>query len=407
MNSLRYLSLFAVVAPLAALADEWPQFLGPDGQGHANVERLPVRWSESSENIAWKAEIPGSGWSSPVIAGERLWVTTATEEGRSLRLVCLDAETGREVYDVEALRQESPQRVHTKNSHASPTPVVEGDRLYVHFGAAGTACLSIDGKVIWRNQLEYNMVHGPGGSPVLHEGLLYLNCDGGDVQFVVALEAATGEIRWKSDRPENPSKTFAFSTPLVIEGNGEKQLVSAGAGSVVSYDPRTGDEIWRVEYPGGYSTVPKPVFGHGMVYLSTGYDRPSLLAIRADGQGNVTDTHVAWAVSRNAPLNPSPLLVGDELYLVSDRGVAACVDARSGEQHWQERLGGNFSASPVFGAGKIYLLNETGETTVIAPGREYQELAVNQLPGRTLATPALCEGALFLRTDGGVYRINE
>lgn len=404
-----HVRLFAVLTfifPLLATAQDWTQFRGPGGQGRADVRRLPVAWSESAANVAWKAPIEGWGWSSPVLEGDRLWLTSATEEGRSLRALCLDVQTGREIINVEAMRQEAPRRVHSKNNHASPTPVIDGDRVFVHFGAAGTACVSQEGKVLWRQQLRYEPVHGPGGSPVLHAGLLFVNCDGGDVQYVAALDAETGAIRWKSDRPENRSKAFAFSTPLVIDVNGQSQLVSAGAGSVVSYDPRTGEEIWRVDYPGGYSVVPRPVYGHGLVFLSTGYDRPALMAIRAEGRGNVTETHVAWTASRNAPHNPSPLLVGDELYFVSDGGVATCVDARTGEAHWQKRLGGNFSASPVFGAGKIYFFNETGVATVAAPGREFEELAVNKLPGRTLATPALAEGALYLRTESHLYRIN-
>jgi outer membrane protein assembly factor BamB len=369
------------------------------------VRNLPVIWSEGSDNIVWKAPIRGLGWSSPVIRGERIWLTTADDEGRSLRAICLNAQDGRQMLDIEVFHQDQPGRVHTKNSYASPTPVFAGDRVYVHFGAFGAACLTREGQVLWRRKLEYNQVHGPGGSPLLYGDLLYVNCDGGDLAFVVALDANTGEVRWRTDRPENPNQKFAFSTPLLIEVAGAAQVLSAGAGSVVSYDPQTGRELWQFDYPGGYSVVPRPAFGHGLAFVSSGYDRPALYAIRVDGQGNVTDTHVAWTLHRNAPLNPSPLLIGDELFLVSDQGVACCLDAKTGKVHWQKRLGGNYSASPVSGDGKIYLLNETGAATVIAPEREYRELAVNQLPGRTLATPALIDGAGLLRTDTHMYRI--
>jgi outer membrane protein assembly factor BamB len=391
---------------LAAGAD-WPQFRGPDGQGRGDVRNLPAEWSEQSGNIVWKAAIPGLGWSSPVVQGHELRITTADDEGRSLRAVCLDVRDGRELRDVEVFHQEKPGAVHTKNSYASPTPVIAGDRLFVHYGAFGAACLSREGKVIWRRKLEYNQVHGPGGSPLVRGDQVIINCDGGDAAYVTALDANTGEVQWRSDRPENSGKKFAFSTPLPVNVNGRTQIVSAGAGCVAAYDPATGREVWRVDYPGGYSVVPRPAFGHGLVFVSSGYDQPVLYAIRADGNGNVTDTHVAWTLERNAPLNPSPLLVGDELYIVSDRGVAMCVDARSGEVHWQERLGGNYSSSPVYGDGKIYFLNETGQTTVIAPGKEFRELAVNSLPGRTLATPALLDGAVILRTDTHLYRIGQ
>jgi outer membrane protein assembly factor BamB len=390
-----------------AAAQDWPEFLGPDGQGRADVRDLPVEWSEGSANIVWKTPVRGLGWSSPVVHGNELWVTTADEEGRSLRAVCLDVRDGRQLRDVEVFRQEKPGAVHTKNSHASPTPVLRGERVFVHFGAFGTACLSREGKVLWRRKLEYNQVHGPGGSPLLVGDLLIINCDGGDAAYVAALDAASGEVQWRSDRPENPNKKFAFSTPLPVTTNGKTQVVSAGAGGVASYDPHTGAEVWRVDYPGGYSVVPRPAFANGLVFVSSGYDDPVLYAIRAGGTGNVTETRVEWTFDRSAPRNASPLVVGDEIYLVSDGGVAVCLDARSGELHWQKRLGGNFSASPVYGDGKIYFQNETGQTTVLAPGTEYQELAVNSLPGRTLATPALLNGAVILRTDTHLYRIGE
>jgi outer membrane protein assembly factor BamB len=397
--------LISLLITLSSIAADWPQFRGPDGQGRSDARNLPAEWSDDSPNIVWKSAIGGLGWSSPTVQGNELWVTTADENGRSLRAICLDVRNGRPLRDVEVFRQEAPGAVHTKNSHASPTPVLSGDRVFVHYGAFGTACLSREGKVLWRRKLEYNHVHGPGGSPLLLGKLLIINCDGADQAFVAALDVNRGEVRWRIDRPENPNKRFAFSTPLPIGVGGQTQVVSAGAGGVAAYDPQSGREIWRVDYPGGYSVVPRPVFAHGLVFVSSGYDDPVLYAIRADGNGNVTDTHVAWTTERNAPRNASPLVVGDEVYIVSDGGVAVCLDARSGEVHWQERLGGNFSASPVYGDGKIYFQDENGQTTVIAPGKEYRKLAVNSLPGRTLATPALLDGAVLLRTDTHLYRI--
>ncbi|HQX49724.1 MAG TPA: PQQ-binding-like beta-propeller repeat protein [Planctomycetaceae bacterium] len=403
----------AILQPHASAAD-WPQFRGPGGQGHSDAKNLPLTWSET-ENITWKVPIAGLGWSSPSIQGNQIWLTTALDGGKSLRAIALDRKTGETLHDVEIFTLENPGDVHSKNSHASPTPLIEGDRVYVHFGAHGTACLTTDGKIVWSTQeLKHDHRHGPGGSPVIFEDLLILNCDGSDIQFVVALDKNTGKIRWQkkrehigADRLEGKSNVpMAYTTPLLIDNNGTVQLLSCGADSIVAYNPRNGDEYWWFMYD-GYSNVPRPVVGKGLVFISSGYDRPEFFAVRIDGSGDVTESHLAWNMKKAAPLNPSPLLIGDELYLVNDGGIATCLDAVSGEQHWQERLGGNFSASPTFADGRIYLLDEEGTTTVIAPGREFKVLATNKLDGRTLATPAFVDSTIFLRTDRHLYRIEK
>ncbi len=314
---------FLAAMPALAFAADWPQFRGPDGQGHSGDRGLPTTWSET-ENIVWKTPIEGLGWSSPTVAGDQIWLTTAIEESRSLRAVCIELESGQVVRDVEVFRKADLGSINAKNSHASPTPVIEGDSVYVHFGAHGTACLSRrDGRVVWRNEeLKYNHRHGPAGSPVIWKDLLIFSCDGTDVQFVVALDKRTGDIRWQTDR----TGRMAYSTPLVIRVGRDEQLVSVGGDQVAAYDPATGKEIWKFRYD-GYSVVPRPVFAHGLVILSSGYDTPTLYAVRPDGHGDVTDTHGQWTLRRAAPHNPSPLVVGDELYLVSDLGVASCVDA--------------------------------------------------------------------------------
>jgi outer membrane protein assembly factor BamB len=305
--------------------------------------------------------------------------------------------------NVEVFGREQPDRIHQKNSHASPTPIIDGDRVYIHFGPNGTACLAADGEILWKTALDYDPVHGPGGSPTLFEDLLLLSCDGAETQYVVALDKATSQVRWKRDR--NGGR-HSYSTGLVIAVNGSPQFISTGGDKVTAYDPRTGDEIWHSTYD-GFSLVPRPVFGHGLVFVPTGYNNPELHAIRVDGRGDVTDTHAAWTLTQGAPYNPSPLLVGDELYIVSDNGVATCLDARTGKQHWRQRLGGGFSASPLFADGRIYFLNETGETTVIAPGIEYKEISKNKLPGRTLASLATSGRSIFLRSDTHLYRIEQ
>ena len=382
-------------------AEEWPQFRGPDGQGHSSVEKLPLDWSED-KNIRWKVPVPGSGWSSPVVQDGRIWLTAAQDKGRSLRLVCLDLENGHLLYDLEVFRTENPGSIHSKNSYASPTALLDGDRVYVHYGANGTAAVSTDGRVLWRNRLQYQHGHGPGGSPVLYEDLLMVSCDGTDVQYVAALDKENGEVRWKTPR----RGYMAYATPLIIQVGDQAQLISPGGHQVGAYDPRSGETIWWIRH-NGFSGVPRPVFGHDLVFVISGYERPVLYAVRPGGNGDVTESHIAWKLSRGAPLNPSPILVGDELYVVSDVGVASCLDAKTGKIHWQQRLRGRFSASPLYGADRIYFLNETGQTFVVVPRTAFRELARNQVDGRTLASMAVADETLLLRTDTHLYRIEQ
>jgi outer membrane protein assembly factor BamB len=384
-------------------ADEWPQFRGPSGQGHSAEAGLPIAWSES-QNVVWKTPVPGRGWSSPVVAGGRVWVTTSVDEkGASLRVVAFDVASGREAVNVEVFRLRSADLTNPKNSHASPTPVVEGDRVYVHFGAEGTAALSTSGEIVWKARFQYESQHGNGGSPVLYGDLLIFSCDGSDNAFVVALDKRTGKVRWRTWRRDPVDQ--AYSTPLVIRVGDRDQLVSVGAYRAAAYDPQTGKEIWRVSYADGFSNVPRPVFGHGLVYIATGFQQPSLLAVRADGAGDVTKTHIAWTLKRGAPLTPSPLLVGDELFIVNDGGIASCLDAKTGATHWVQRLGGAFSASPVFADGRIYFLSEEGMSAVLAPGKEFRKLAESTLDGAILASMAVSERSIFIRTNSHLYRL--
>ncbi len=381
---------------------DWPEFRGPTGQGLSTESGLPLHWSES-ENIVWKVPIPGQGWSSPVVEGGEIWLTTAEGEG-SLRALAIEAASGRVGRAIEVFRHPRPPSIHSKNSYASPTPILDGDRVYVHFGTLGTAALSRKGEILWTNQeLRYEHGHGPGGSPALAGGLLVISCDGTDRQYIVALDKNSGEIRWRKDRPAG---AMAYTTPLVIETDGREQVISAGGDQAVSYDLRTGEALWWIGYD-GFSLITRPVFGHGLVYLTSGYNRAVLLAVRPDGRGDVSGSHVAWRLDRGAPNTPSPLLVGDEIYVVSDRGIASCLDARSGKLHWRQRLGGGFSASPVYADGRIYFLNESGETSVIKPGTSFELLARNQISGRTLASIAVADGAIFLRTATHLYRIEQ
>jgi outer membrane protein assembly factor BamB len=395
--------LLALIA-FTVHAEDWPEFRGPTGQGHSAERGLPLEWSES-RNVIWKTPVPGLGWSTPVVAGGRVWLTTAVRErgSASLRVLAFDIQTGVPIINVEAFRLGKAELTNAKNSHASPTPVIDGDRVYVHFGADGTASLTTSGEIVWKARFPYVTQHGNGGSPVVFEDLLIFSCDGWDAAFVIALDKRTGKVRWKTQR-RSPSDQ-AYTTPLVIRVGQRDQVVSIGAYRAAAYDPRSGKEIWRVAYADGFSNVPRPVYGHGLVYIATGFQQPSLLAVRAGGTGDITKTHTAWTLQRGAPLKPSPLLVGDELFVVSDIGVASALDAKTGASHWVRRIGGNYSASPVFADGRIYFLSEEGLATVIAPGTEFRVLAKNQLDGAMLASMAISDSSIFIRSDTHLYRL--
>jgi outer membrane protein assembly factor BamB len=396
-----------VVAARHATA-QWPEFRGPTGQGHSLELGLPIEWSET-RNVAWKVPVPGSGWSSPAVAGGRVWLTTAVDASRgpdggvSLRAIAFDARTGREVVNVEVFHVNRPGALNPKNSRASPTPIVTADGVYVHFGADGTAAVSTSGDVLWRTRLPYDSQHGSGGSPVVYRDLLIVNCDGGNDAFVAALDTRTGSIRWKT--PRRRPFDQAYSTPLVIRVGNRDEVVSVGAFRATAYEPATGKEIWHVEYADGFSNVPRPVYAHGLVYIATGFNQPSLLAVRAEGTGDITDSSIVWTMRRGAPLTPSPVVVGDNLYVVNDGGIASCVDAKAGEVRWQHRLGGNYSASPVAADGRIYFLSEEGVTTVIEPGPSYREIARNTVDGATLASIAIADRSIFIRSATHLYRI--
>jgi outer membrane protein assembly factor BamB len=388
---------------IGAAAHEWPEFRGPGGQGHATQTGLPLQWSES-QNVAWKVPVPGSGWSSPVVGGGRVWLTSAVgERGASLRAIAFDLATGRELVNTEVFRLGTLTPINAKNSRASPTPVLDGDRVYVHFGADGTAALTAAGELLWKARLPYDSQHGAGGSPVVLGDLLIFSGDGYDEAFLAALDKRTGKVRWKTRRREPFSQ--AYTTPLVIRVGDRDQVVSVGAFRTAAYDPETGREIWRVSYGDGFSNVPRPVFGHGLVYITTGFHQPALIAVRPEGSGDVTRTHVAWTIGRGVPFTPSPLIVGDALYMVNDGGIASCLDAKTGAVRWQQRLGGAYSASPLFADGRIYFPAENGATTVIAPETPFRKLATNTLDGALLASMAAAGDSFIIRTDTHLYRI--
>ena len=377
---------------LTSGSENWPQFRGPDGDGHAKAAHPPLTWSETS-NIAWKAPIHGRGWSSPVIFKDQIWVTTATEGGQKLFAVCIDRDSGRVVQDIHVFDVEDPEHVAKVNSYASPTPVIEDGRVYVHYGTYGTACLDTKtGRTLWtRRDLNCDHHEGPGASPILFGELLIFNVDGRDVQYVVALDKTTGRTAWKTDRsidysPYSENFRKAFCTPSVIDWRGQLELISPGAKAVMGYDPRTGEELWKIRYK-GWSVTPRPVFGRGLLFVVTDFVHPELWAIRPGGRGDVSDTHVVWRMTRSIPKAPSLLLIDDLLFFVTDDGTALCAETGTGRVVWKERLGGNHWASPLFAGGSIYFVSREGVTRVVEPSRKYTLLASNRLDGECMGNP--------------------
>jgi len=414
----------------------WPQFRGPHGQGVASwVKHPPLRWSET-ENIAWRVAVDGRGWSSPVVSGNDLWVTTAVEQEGSedyvksrlagekrpaarqvaasitLRAICFDAVNGSKKHDVKLFEVAKPDAIHAVNSYASPTPVLAGGKLYCHFGTFGAAAIdTVTGNVLWRRKTP--LVHnvGPGSSPVVWKNLLILTCDGVDQQYICALNLVNGDQVWRVKRPQmratDGDRRKAYATPLIIQAGGKPQLVAPGAQWVVAYDPATGKEIWRIDHGNGFSNVPRPVAGHGMVYICTGFPRPELWAIDPTGAGDVSRSHVKWKRKRQISEIPSPLIAGDEIYVLSNKGIVSCFDARSGDEHYVKRIGGNFAASPVVAAGYIYICSKTGETTVFAAGRSFQKTGRNMVEGSIMASPIFAGENLILRTGTHLYCIGK
>jgi outer membrane protein assembly factor BamB len=393
----------------------WPQFRGPDGQGHA-YGPMPTTWSES-ENIKWSVAIPGKGWSSPVILEGKVWLTTAVEKSgdQSLRVVAVDTESGKILHDIElfGLVKPNPKKVRANNTYATPTPVLEKGRLYAHFGCFGTACVdTATGAVLWKNEsLVVDFDTGPASSPLLYKDRLICVFDGMDFQYVVGLSTLTGEVLWKTQRLEgkakarpNSDETRAFSTPLLISVAGQDQVVIPGAFCAYSYDPTTGKELWRVKYA-GFSNVPRPVFADGLVIVHGGFPTPEFVAIRPDGQGDVTKTHVVWKHKKNSPNVPSPVIVGEHLFMVSDGGIATCLEVKTAKLVWTQRIGGNFGASLLAHGNTVYAFDANGKTTLFAAADAYKEMGRNELGGKVQATPAVEGGYLYVRTDQRLIKV--
>jgi len=390
---------------------DWPEFRGSSHVGHAPDAKVPLEWSDR-ENIRWKVEVPGKAWSTPAVAGNRVYVTTAAEKRSDLSLQarCYDLASGNLIWEREVSEVED-RKIHQKNSHSSPSPIYENGRLYVHFGHNGTACVrASDGKILWKQtELPYKPVHGNGGSPLLFEDRLIFSCDGAEDPFVVALDKNNGRVLWKTPRNVEVSRTFSFSTPLAIEVNGNSQIIAPGSGAVIAYDPREGDEIWRFRYGEGYSVVPRPVYKDGIIYVCSGFNQANLFAVKAGGHGDVTDTHLVWSEQKTIPKESSPILVGDLLFLNDDKGILTCFDAATGEVHYRERLDGKggYSASPVYAGGHLYFHNGDGTTTVVKPGKDFEKVSENKLKEFGLSSFAVVDDGFIVRTEEHLWRIGE
>ena len=431
MTRILALTLATVIVGAVWANENWPQFRGPDGDGHSDSQGLPLTWSET-KNVRWKTAIHGKAWSSPVILGDQIWLTTATEDGHELFVMCVERDNGKIRLERKIFEVEKPQFCHPFNSYASPTPVIDAGRVYVTFGSPGTACLDTrTGQVLWeRRDFVCNHYRGAGSSPILYGDLLIMNFDGSDHQFVVALDKQTGKTVWRTERsidfkdldadgkPQTEGDLRkAFSTPQVATLDGLPILLSQGAKAAYAYEPLTGREIWRVEERTSHSAGTRPVVGHGMIFVPTGWSTGEILALKPGTAGEVIDANadstpdakrrlqVVWKAKRNVPKKPSLLLMDDLLFGIDDGGVASCLDARTGTDVWRERVGGNYSASPVCAEGRIYFFSEDGRTTVIEAGRKFNVLAENKLDDGFMSSPAIAGEAFFLRTRTHLYRI--
>lgn len=392
-------------------AENWTRFRGPNGQGISSETNLPTLWS-GEKNVVWKASIPGKGWSSPIIFGNRIFMTSATEEGISCRVICVDKGNGKILWDREVHRQQQgPMR--KQNSYATPTPVTDGKKVYAVFYDGTAIAVDFSGKLVWTNsEIKFFSLHGLGASPVLVDGQLIMPFDGSsrDEQkvgwkepwqnaLVVSFDTKDGSIRWKGKRGDS---RVGHVTPILV--NDGKQVVSAGGDRVQGHDVKTGERIWSI-YSQGEGVTPSPAFGGGLIYTSSGFEDPTIRAIRLGGKGDITKTHIAWEQKKGVPALPSLLYVKPYLYSITRDNILHCLEAETGKIVWLKRLEGVHSASPVYADGRIYILSEDGVTLVLNPGPKYDEIAVNELGERCLASMAVSNGQFFIRSAEHLFCI--
>lgn len=406
-----------------ALAENWPQFRGPTGQGLSTETNLPLEWS-ATENVAWKTLIPGDGWSSPVVWDNHVFVTAARDKGTTCHVVALDRDSGKVLWDVPVFKQDG-KKIQERNSFATPTPVTDGKRVYAFFGGGGAAAVDFNGKVAWTNTANpFYSQHGLGSSPILYKDLLFMPWDHSirpgpgvdakvgwqtpwDQAYVWALDKNTGKERYKAKRGLS---RISHMTPHIVEVDGKPQLISAAGDVINAFEPETGKPIWWVK-TGGEGTTPSPVFAEGMVFSSSGFGTAvPYEAIRAHrlggGSGDLSEKNLVWEQKRGVPKLPSFLVHDGLLYAVRENGFLQVMNVSDGEIVYNERLNdGTYAASPVLADGRIYILADNGNTTVVQPGREFKELAHNELNEKTQASMAVSNGRLFIRTEKHLYCI--
>ena len=411
MKTLHFLTsaVLLVLAGGITLAENWPQFRGASGQGVSAEKSLPLKWSVT-ENVAWKTELPGESWSSPVVWGERVFVTTATDGGESCRVVSLERKTGKILWNHEVFKQ-VPRRKEGRNTYATPTPSTDGERVYVCFGDGSFAALNFAGNVVWTNRdYKFYGQHGLGSSPILYQGLLIMARDGSsegddkklgwqtpwDQSRVIALDAKTGKERWQGKRGLS---RISHGAPVIWEHGGKAEVVSEAGDVVQGFDVQTGERLWSNEVV-GEGKVPSTVIGDGLVFTAGGWGgKETIKAFKLGGKGDQKEAQLVWEQKKGMPKVPSMLYVKPHLFAITDGGVATCMKADTGELMWQERVGGNFSATPLAAGGRIYFLGDNGETTVIEAGPEFKVLAKNPLGEKVQASMAVSQGQLFIRTE--------
>lgn len=395
--------------------EQWSQFRGHYGNGIIKSTSAPINWSDNT-NIDWKTPIHDRGWSSPVIWNDQIWMTTATKEGNKMYAICVNKLSGKIEHDIHVFDVKSPQAITNENTYASPTPVVEEGRVYVHFGTYGTACISTkDGQILWKRRdlnCDHEIGAGPASSPFIYNNFLIFNVDGRDVQYVIALNKETGETAWKTNRSVDFSdvqvnQRKAYGTPFIIPRGNSNQMVSIGAKGVYSYDPENGKELWKAEHR-GWSIAPRPVYGEGLVFTMIDRDRPEMWAIKPNGSGDITETHIEWKETKRMPPRASPIIIKGLLFVVDRNGYISCIEAKTGKSIWQKRMKGRFSASPILANNLIYFFNEDTMCTIIKPTRELVIVAENKLSSdKLMATPAFDENSIYIRTENNLYRIKE
>jgi outer membrane protein assembly factor BamB len=415
--------LLFLASGLRAASTDWPEFRGPTGDGHAGAAGLPLHWSETN-NVRWKSEIPLFGWSTPVVMGGQVWMTSATADGHDFYAICVDADTGKIIYDEKVFHSDNPEPLGNgaaMNCYAAPSPAIEPGRVYVHFGSFGTACLdTATGKVIWkRDDLRCRHYRGPSSSVILYQNLLILTFDGADLQYHAALDKLTGQTIWKTDRSvawndENSTDSMtregdrrkAHSTPLIVTAAGKPQMLSVGAKAAYSYDPSTGKELWKVQFD-DWSAAPRPIFEKDLAFIVTGLNKTELWAIKPGGLGDVTSNNVVWKFKSHVGKYASPIVVDGLIYTAADQSLVTCVEAATGQSVWTARIGGNYEASPIYADGRLYFFNQQGVTTVLEPGRTCGILATNSLSETFMASPAVSGKSLFLRAKSHLYRVED